>query len=84
MILLLCLSDEAFGSLPARMYDPGSFTFEDIKVGDILRVSGDAHTVIVLEVNDAGVLVAEGNWEEMHKHSAKTSEKIRFFNFITS
>ncbi len=55
------LSDEAFGSLPNRMYAPGGFAFEDIKVGDILRVSNDAHTVIVLEVNEAGVVIAEGN-----------------------
>ena len=55
------LSDEAFGSLPARMFAEGQFTFEDIKVGDILRVNNDTHTVIVLEVNDAGVVVAEGN-----------------------
>ncbi len=55
------LSDEAFGSLPARMYAAGEFTFEDIKVGDILRVNNDVHTVIVLEVNDAGVVLAEGN-----------------------
>ena len=56
------LSDASFGELKARMYDPGAFTFEDIKVGDILRVRGDAHTVIVLEVSDAGVVVAEGNY----------------------
>ncbi len=55
------LSDEAFGSLPARMYAQGEFTFENIKAGDILRVNNDAHTVIVLEVNDAGLVVAEGN-----------------------
>lgn len=55
------LSDEAFGSLPARMYAPGGFEYEDIKAGDILRVSNDAHTVIVLEVSDSGVRVAEGN-----------------------
>ena len=55
------LSDAAFGSLPARMYSSGGFSFDDIKVGDILRVNNDAHTVIVLEVSDAGVLVAEGN-----------------------
>ena len=55
------LSDTAFGSLPARMYASGEFTFEDIKVGDILRVNNDTHTVIVLEINDAGVIVAEGN-----------------------
>lgn len=55
------LSDAAFGSLPARMYAEGGFTFEDIKAGDILRVNNDTHTVIVLEVFDAGVVVAEGN-----------------------
>ncbi len=55
------LSDEAFGSLPGRMYAAGGFTYEDINVGDILRVNNDAHTVIVLEVSDVGVVVAEGN-----------------------
>ncbi len=55
------LSDAAFGSLPARMYAAGGFQYEDIKPGDILRMNGDVHTVIVLEVNDTGVVVAEGN-----------------------
>lgn len=55
------LSDTAFGSLPARMYAAGGFQYEDIKPGDILRMNGDVHTVIVLEVNEAGVIVAEGN-----------------------
>lgn len=55
------LSDTAFGELPARMYAAGQFTYEDIKVGDILRVNNDVHTVIVLEANEAGVVVAEGN-----------------------
>ncbi|MCI8874237.1 MAG: leucine-rich repeat domain-containing protein, partial [Lachnospiraceae bacterium] len=56
------LSDAAFGSLPARMYAPNEFKYEDIKPGDILRVNGNSHTVIVLEVTDAGVIVAEGNY----------------------
>ena len=55
------LSDTAFGSLPARMYAECGFTYEDIKVGDILRVNNDTHTVIVLEVSEVGVVVAEGN-----------------------
>ena len=55
------LSDAAFGSLPNRMYASGEFSYEDIKVGDILRVNNDTHTVIVLEVRDVGVVVAEGN-----------------------
>ncbi len=55
------LSDEAFGSLPASMYAAGEFNYEDVKVGDILRVHSDSHTVIVLEVSDTGVIIAEGN-----------------------
>lgn len=53
------LSDAAFGNLPARMYS--SVKLSEVKPGDILRVNGGAHTVIVLQVNDAGVVVAEGN-----------------------
>lgn len=52
------LSDEAFGSLPART---PAYSFENVKVGDILRMSNNTHTVIVLEVNDAGVVIAGGN-----------------------
>ncbi len=55
------LSDAAFGRLPARMHANGAFKFEDIKVGDILRMNTDTHTVIVLKVSDTGVVVAEGN-----------------------
>ncbi len=56
------LSDAAFGRLPARMYATGAFSFSDVKVGDILRVNGGAHTVIVLRITDTGVEVAEGNY----------------------
>lgn len=52
------LSDAAFGSAPARMhYDPGA-----VKVGDILRMNNDTHSVIVLEVNSDHVIIAEGNY----------------------
>lgn len=55
------LSDAAFDSLPARMYAAGSFKYEDIKAGDILRLNSDSHTVIVLEAKESGIVVAEGN-----------------------
>lgn len=56
------LSDAAFGALPARMYMNGNFQFSDVKVGDILRINGGAHTVIVTQVSGAGVEIAEGNY----------------------
>ena len=52
------LSDEAFGTLPARVVR----TFDDIRVGDIIRMNNDTHTVIVLKVESTGVVVAEGNY----------------------
>ena len=71
------LSDTAFGSLPARMYAEGEFAFEDIKVGDILRVHNDTHTVIVLEVSDVGVIVAEGNASgKVHWGRAISKEEV--------
>jgi uncharacterized protein YjdB len=52
------LSDAAFGSLPARMHTD----YDNIRVGDILRINYDTHSVIVLEVNEDSVIVAEGNY----------------------
>ena len=36
--------------------------YTNIRVGDILRVDNDTHSVIVLEVRDNSVIVAEGNY----------------------
>lgn len=55
-------SDHVFGTLPARVLDnDGSFVYEDIKVGDFLRVNSN-HFVIVLQVSSGGIIVAEGNY----------------------
>ncbi len=54
------LSDAAFGNLRARILDDKSFN--SIRVGDILRVNNDTHSVIVLEVHDDYVVIAEGNY----------------------
>ena len=71
------LSDAAFGSLPNRMYPAGGFKFEDIKVGDILRVNNDTHTVIVLEVSSAGGIVAEGMYSgKVHWGRAMSKEEV--------
>jgi len=58
------LSDAAFGDWPARAKDRGNFSFDDIKVGDILRTNGGSHFVIVLQKSEAGVVVAEGNYNK--------------------
>ena len=54
------MSDAAFGSLPARKVE--HFTIEDVRVGDVLRNSWNSHSVIVTEVHEDYVCIAEGNW----------------------
>ncbi|MCH5187132.1 MAG: hypothetical protein J1F63_01915 [Oscillospiraceae bacterium] len=54
------LSDAAFGDLPSRIVYPVSF--KDVRVGDILRINENNHSVIVLEVKSDHVVIAEGNY----------------------
>ncbi len=54
------LSDAVFGDLPARVVE--DVQFEDVRAGDILRMNGDAHSVIVLRVFEDYVEIAEGSY----------------------
>ena len=54
------LSDAAFGDLPARVVRPVNFS--EVRVGDILRVNNNSHSVIVLTVGTDSLTVAEGNY----------------------
>jgi hypothetical protein len=52
------LSDLAFGDTPVKVHHD----YSDIKIGDILRINDNTHSVIVLEVKDNSVVVAEANY----------------------
>ena len=52
------MSDAAFGDTKALIHKD----YSNIRVGDILRVDNDTHSVIVLEVREDSVIVAEGNY----------------------
>lgn len=79
------LSDAAFDKLPATAYDRGQFKFEDVKVGDILRVKGNTHFVIVLQKSTVGVIVAEGNYNKtVHWGRAMTVDEVMDADFIIS
>lgn len=52
------LSDAAFGDVRAVVH----YDYTNIRVGDILRINGNTHSVIVLEVRANSVIVAEGNY----------------------
>lgn len=78
------LSDEAFGTLPARTIDRGGFKYEDVKVGDILRIN-NSHFVIVLRVASGGVTVAEGNYNKsVHWGRTLNKSEVLNANFIVT
>lgn len=52
------VSDAFFGDAPAKIHRD----YSNMRVGDILRVDNDTHSVIVLEVRENSVVVAEGNY----------------------
>ncbi len=52
------LSDAAFGDLPATKHTD----FSNIRTGDIIRINNDTHSVVVLEVTDGSIVIAEGNY----------------------
>ncbi len=51
-------SDAVYGNIPAYKYTDKS----RIRVGDILRIKDDKHTVIVLSIDGKKITVAEGNF----------------------
>ena len=57
--LAFALSDAAFGDAPARQIN--TINYDEIRVGDILRVNNDSHSVIVLERQETKIIIAEGN-----------------------
>ncbi len=55
------MSDAAFGkkTLPQQIDNPSP---SKVRVGDILRMNADTHSVIVLKVESDGFIIAEGNY----------------------
>ncbi len=54
----LILSDAAYGSLPLVEHT----NFSNIKVGDILRINNDSHSVMITAINGNTITIAEGNY----------------------
>ena len=54
------MSDEAFDDLP--MYVDYNVSLSKLRVGDILRLENDSHSVVILQINSGSVTVAEGNY----------------------
>ena len=56
----MILSDAAFGDREGRQIN--TVRLANVRVGDILRINGNSHSVIVLEVHSDSVVIAEGNY----------------------
>lgn len=57
MAFLFMASDAIFGDLPARMVQP--VAYDALRPGDILRVKNNTHSVMVLEILENHITVAE-------------------------
>ena len=75
------LSDGAFGDLPAQMIY--SFSYDDVRVGDILRINGDTHSVIILEKYSDYVVLAEGNFNSsVHWGRELTRDEVMAADYL--
>lgn len=79
----LILSDAAFGTdIPARKIED-NISIDMLKVGDILRINNDTHSVVVLEVYDDHIVIAEGNFNEsIHWGREITKEEVESADYI--
>ena len=78
------LSDAAFGELKAREVAK-PFTFENVNVGDILRINNNSHSVIVLQKSAAGVVIAEGNYNKtVHWGRVLSRQEVLNADFIVT
>ena len=74
------LSDAAFGGFPGRIH----FDFAKVRVGDIIRLNNNAHSVIVLKVEGDTVTIAEANYNSsVHwGRTLKLSDAEKDWNYI--
>lgn len=74
------LSDAAFGKLPARQT---AVDYDALRVGDVLRVNNDSHSVIVIEIYDNYVVLAEGNYNSsIHWGRTMTRSQVEAADYV--
>ena len=77
------LSDAAFKGLPLR--NKQVFTYEELRVGDMLRINNDTHHVIILEKYSDHVVIAEGNYNRsIHWGRTLTKDKVMASDYMTT
>jgi len=75
------LSDEAFGTVRCTVNE--TFSYEDLKVGDILRVNNNTHSVIIMEIFSNYIIIAEGNYNSsIHWGRTLTKSKVMESDYV--
>ncbi len=59
------LRDAAFGDLP--FYELREIRYDELRAGDILRINGDRHSVMIIRKNANSVEIAEANYNSAVK-----------------
>ena len=76
------LSDAAFGNLPARQISQ-NISVDTVRVGDILRMDEDSHSVILLEVHEDHAVIAEGNYNNsVHWGRILSAEEVAASDYV--
>ena len=79
----LRLTSAAFGKLPLRTLGRGTFRYEDLRVGDTLRIENDTHSAVILELYDDHVVVAEGAYNNsVHWGRSLSREEAVSANYV--
>ena len=77
----MIMSDAAFGKLQARKID--GVDYDTLRPGDILRMNGNSHSVILLQVYDDHVVIAEGNYNSsIHWGRELTRQQVEAGDYI--
>lgn len=77
------VSSAAFGDAPLRTLEKGDFAYEDLRVGDMPRINNDTHSVILLEIHDDHVVIAEGNYNSsVHWGRTLTRQQLMEADYV--
>ncbi|MBQ6365890.1 MAG: InlB B-repeat-containing protein [Oscillospiraceae bacterium] len=78
----LIMSDAAFGS-DMPLWQEYNVSFSNVRVGDILRIDNDSHSVIILQVNQDSVTIAEGNYNSsIHWGRTLSSQAVENADYL--
>ncbi|MBR0154334.1 MAG: hypothetical protein IJM26_11165 [Lachnospiraceae bacterium] len=77
------MSDVAYGKLPVRNED--EIDYDKLHVGDILRINGDRHSVVILEIHPSYIVITEANYNSsVHWGRTLTKDKVLQSDYVTT